>query len=174
MLKFNNVILTDIFVANEGQLWTVGQNVYGSLGDGTGGAGTSKSSPVQTIAGGTNWQSLSLGDYAHGGIKSDGTLWAWGRNEDGHLGVGDTTHRSSPTQISGAGTNWSSVSGSYYGGVAIKTNGTLWTWGKNGTSFGSTLGNGSTASTSIPGQVDASTNWIMASGGGYNAMAIAW
>jgi len=159
-------------IKTDGTLWVWGDNNYGNLGTGD----LSKySSPVQTIAGGNNWKQVECSSgQAMFGIKTDGTLWSWGRNNSGQLGVGDTNHRSSPTQISGGGTNWSSITGAYFGGVAIKTDGTLWTWGTNNTFIGGSLGNGTTTQTSIPGQVGSLTTWIMASGGGYNGMAIAW
>ena len=63
-------------------------------------------------------------------------MWIWGNNEDGGLGINDTTDRSSPCQL-GTGTDWStSIRGGrgYYAkmGAAIKTDGSLWTWGANG------------------------------------------
>ena len=41
-------------------------------------------------------------------IATNGTLWAWGRNNDGQLGDGTTTNRNTPTQI-GMATNWQSI-----------------------------------------------------------------
>ena len=66
-------------------------------------------------------------------IKSDGTLWAWGDEMNfGALGQNDKTNRSSPIQI-GSDTTWSSVGGGRYNahGTAVKTDGTLWSWGYN-------------------------------------------
>lgn len=63
-------------------------------------------------------------------VKTDGTMFSWGRNSSGELGLNDTTNRSSPVQI-GALTTWSKVSTYYYHSAAIKTDGTLWAWGKN-------------------------------------------
>ena len=73
-------------------------------------------------------------------IKSDGTLWAWGYNGYGQLGVGDTVDRSAPVKVMD---NVSTVTANdyfddgsgydYYGsGYAIKSDGTLWAWGYNG------------------------------------------
>ena len=98
-------------------------------------------------------------------LKTNGTLWAWGYNEDntGGLGLNDQTNRSSPHQI-GTDTTWSSFSGS--GSTrfraAIKTNGTLWTWGRN--NYGQLgvgdSGNGSSATArSSPHQIGTDTTW---------------
>jgi alpha-tubulin suppressor-like RCC1 family protein len=72
------------------------------------GNSTDYSSPKQ-IGALTTWLTITAGGYRGMAIKTDGTLWAWGRNSYGHLGLGDTTHRSSPTQV-GALTSWSKVS----------------------------------------------------------------
>ena len=63
--------------------------------------------------------------------KTDGTLWVWGDNNDGMLGLNSQTDYSSPKQI-GSATNWSSavVAGEKMGG-AIKTTGECWVWGQN-------------------------------------------
>jgi alpha-tubulin suppressor-like RCC1 family protein len=96
-------------IKTDGTLWAWGHNIYGQIGDNT---TTHRSSPVQTVAGGTNWKQLGLimglSSYA---IKTDGTLWSWGYNGFGQLGIGNTTHRSSPVQISSKSINWKQVSG---------------------------------------------------------------
>mgnify|MGYP003588069515 CR=1 FL=1 len=63
-------------------------------------------------------QSYSLG------IKSDGTLWAWGANFNGQLGLGDNTDRNAPVQV-GAATNWVDVSAGMDHSLGIKSDGTL-------------------------------------------------
>jgi alpha-tubulin suppressor-like RCC1 family protein len=63
-------------------------------------------------------------------IKSDGTLWAWGANGNGQLGLGDITHRYSPVQV-GSDATWTDVSAGDYHTLAIKSDGTLWAWGHN-------------------------------------------
>jgi alpha-tubulin suppressor-like RCC1 family protein len=71
------------------------------LGDGT---VTNRSSPVQ-IGALTNWRQSDMGRYNTVAVKSDGTLWSWGRNNPGAVGDGTVTDRSSPVQI-GSLTNW--------------------------------------------------------------------
>ncbi len=67
------------------------------------------------------------------GIKTTGTLWAWGYNDEGQLGQNNRISRSSPVQV-GTDTNWSIATppwGTLFNNTvrAIKTNGTLWAWG---------------------------------------------
>ena len=116
-------------------LWRAGTNSSGGLGlNQSPGELNSVSSPVQLP--GTTW-SRDLGKfaltpptrYSYFAIKTDGTLYSWGSNGDGNLGLNDKTTRSSPTQI--PGTTWNTVSAAYEMHSATKTDGTLWTWGNN-------------------------------------------
>ena len=118
-------------IRNSGQLMTWGANTYGELGTNTSGAGTSRSSPGNTASATTNWKMVSCGAGFTAAIKTDGTLWTWGNNGNGYLGNGNTSNRSSPGQEAGAANTWKTIScGSTHVG-AIKTDGTLWTWGVN-------------------------------------------
>ena len=114
-------------IKTDGTLWMCGAG--GSLGDNT---TISKSSPVQTVAGGTNWKQVSCGSNHTAAIKTDGTLWVWGSQSlYGYLGDNTLTSRSSPVQTVAGGTNWKQVSCGYSHTAAIKTDGTLWVWGRN-------------------------------------------
>ena len=150
-------------IKTDGTLWTWGFYVYGQLGDNT---TISKSSPVQTIAAGTNWKYVSCGNSHTVAIKTDGTLWAWGYNINGQLGDNTIIDRSSPVQTIAGGTNWKSVSCGFYHTTAIKTDGTLWTWGPNNSGQ---LGDNTIIDRSSPVQTIAGgTNWKSVScGGGY-------
>jgi len=158
-------------IKTDGTLWTWGFNSYGQLGLGD---IIDRSSPIQ-VGLLTNWKSL---DNSDGGrleflaIKTDNTLWAWGYNTsvlaEGKLGLGDTVSRSSPTQV-GALTNWSTVTHGSKAVVAIKTNGTLWSWGIG--QYGE-LGLGSTTNISSPQQVGSSTTWVAVSSSNLGCSAI--
>ena len=97
----------------------------------------------------------------------DGTLWAWGRNNYGELGLGDAANRSSPVQV-GALTDWSAIGVGYCHSLAIKTDGTLWAWGSNG--YGQ-LGLGDATNRSSPVQVGALTDWSAIGAGYYFSLA---
>lgn len=134
-----------------------------SLGVGaTKGGVSSKSSPVQTVAFGTNWKQVSCGYLTTTAIKQDGTLWCWGFNQYGGLGDNTIVGKSSPVQTITGGTNWKQVSASRYLTAAIKTDGTLWNWGRN--SYAN-LGDNTIIFRSSPVQTIAGgTNWKQVSG----------
>ena len=87
-------------------------------------------------------------------IRTDGTLWVWGNNQWGQLAQNNTngTANNSPVQI--PGTTWSKVANIYYGGLATKTDGTLWSWG-----YGpqGQLGNNNRTARSSPIQIPGTT-----------------
>jgi len=145
-------------IKTDGTLWTWGFNSQGQLGDGT---ITSRSSPVQ-IGALTNWSKVAGGSQHTLAIKTDGTLWAWGYNFLGALGLSNTTKYSSPVQV-GSLTTWLEIAaGAYYNSFAIKTDGTLWSWGYNNEGQ---LGNGTTNNENSPIQVGALTTWSQIAGG---------
>jgi alpha-tubulin suppressor-like RCC1 family protein len=118
-----------VALKTNGTLWTWGVNTFGQLGINS---TVSKSTPVTTILGGTNWASVAAGTTHTLAIKTDGTLWLWGENANGQIGVNDTTpNRLTPVTTLLGGTNWRFVAGGGYYTAAIKTDGTLWTWGNN-------------------------------------------
>ncbi len=109
----------------------------------------------------------SLGDFTLG-IKSDGTLWAWGYNFYGQLGDGTTINRNVPTQI-GSATHWVSVSAGLEFSLAVSSDGKLWAWGRN--NFGQ-LGDGTTTNRNVPIQIGSATNWVSVSAGTGHTLAI--
>lgn len=162
-----NANYSSFAIKTDGTLWAWGQNTpFGQLGLGN---TTNYSSPKQ-VGALTNWATVAgnVGNAIYLATKTNGTLWAWGFNGEGALGLGTTTYAvSSPTQV-GALTNWLQVSSGVYNCIAIKTDGTLWTWGKNGTGL---LGLGNRTAYSSPKQVGSLTNWSKCVSGVYHVMA---
>lgn len=156
-------------IKTDGSLWSWGYNYYAALGIGTQGSATNRSSPVQTVSAGFNWLKVVACNDTTLAIKTDGTLWGWGRGNLGQLGNNNTTQRNSPVQT-GTNTNWKQISGSGTTVGAIKTDGTLWMWGA-GTS--GELGNETRTSVSSPVQtVAATTDWKQVSAGSQFAAAV--
>ena len=150
----------------DGTLWSWGNNGYGGLGDNT---VINRSSPVQVP--GTTWNTVYAGDQTLLATKTDGTLWSCGLNNAGQLGQGNGTYYSSPVQI--PGTSWAlgsdKIHGPYRANAAIRTNGTLWTWGED--DHGELAHNNNT-NYSSPKQVGTDTTWSKISFGKYNGHAI--
>tara|TARA_Y100001963_G_C6714774_1_gene416075 strand:+ start:34 stop:1218 length:1185 start_codon:yes stop_codon:yes gene_type:complete len=133
-------------------LWAWGYNEYGSLGQSEA-SGIKRDSPTQIP--GTDWTLVAgSGNGARHqlAIKTDGTLWAWGRNEHGQLGLGNKTYYSSPVQI--PGTTWNYVVVDWAFAAATKTDGTLWSWGRN--NYGM-LGHNNKTDYSSPKQIPGTT-----------------
>ena len=101
-------------------------------------------------------------------ILSDGTLWSWGFNVVGQLGLGDANDRHVPTQVGNLST-WESVHGGSNYSLAIQSNGTLWSWGFN---VVGQLGLGDTNNRHVPTQVGNLTTWESISMVGLHALAI--
>ena len=150
-------------IKTDGTLWTWGYGAKGQLGDNT---IDNKSTPVTTFAGGTNWKQVSGGNLHCAAIKTDGTLWTWGYGSSGQLGDNTVTRKSTPVTTFAGGTNWKQVSSGNAQCAAIKTDGTLWTWGSNqyGRLGDNTIDNKSTPVTTFAG----GTNWKQVGSGGGN------
>ncbi len=153
-------------VQTNGTAWTWGLNSSGELGDGT---VIGRSSPGTLAGAGTTWCSISTGSFQTAAVKTDGTAWTWGSNYSGTLGDGTVTNRSSPGTLAGGGTTWRAVSTGNAHTVAVKTDGTAWTWGRNNSGQ---LGNGTTTSRSSPGTTaGGGTTWCQISAG-YQSSAV--
>jgi alpha-tubulin suppressor-like RCC1 family protein len=159
-----------VAIKTDGTLWAWGYGGHGNLGTND---TTQRNTPVTTFAGGTNWKQVASGSIHVAAIKTDGTLWTWGNNDNGQLGINDTTKRSTPVTTFLGGTNWKQVSCGLDHTAAIKTDGTLWTWGNN--EFGKLGINvaGTTNGRTIPVTTFAGgTNWKQVACGQYNISAI--
>ena len=126
-------------VKTDGSLWAWGQNYYGQLGTGMRSSQQSASNPIpERIMEGVT--AVSAGQYHSLALKSDGSLWAWGKNHFGEIGdgtytgvqPGTTTYANNdkltPVKIMD---NVTFISAGDDHSMAIKKDGSLWAWGKN-------------------------------------------
>ncbi len=86
---------------------------------------------IQTAQAQDSWLKVEAGTEFSVALKSDSTLWSWGRNSNGQLGLGNTVNRMVPFQI-GVDSDWKQVSTGAAHTLAVKNDGTLWAWGSNG------------------------------------------
>lgn len=152
-------------IKSDGTLWGWGiNNGVSFLGDGS---FVDQHTPVQ-IGTDNDWAQISCGYDFTVAIKTNGTLWAWGRNGEGQLGDGTTTERNTPVQI-GTATSWKKVICGYHHTLAIRKNGTLWAWGSNSNGR---LGDGSTVNRKAPKRIGSDADWKDISAGVYHSMAL--
>jgi alpha-tubulin suppressor-like RCC1 family protein len=130
------------------------------------GSGTTQAALPYNISN-YSWTQISTGWSHIVGLKSDGSLWAWGSNAFGQLGDGTTITQSSPIQIGTS--SWLFVSAGNYQCYAIRTDGTLWTWGY---ALNGSLGDNSIISKSNPTQIGTSSWAMVTANGAYGAYGI--
>ena len=149
-------------------LWTWGSNGYGQLGDNT---IVAKSSPVSVVGGFINWCQVSAGQIHTAAIQTNGTLWTWGLNNNSQLGDRTQINKSSPVSVVGGFTDWCQVSAGSSHTSAIRTGGSLWSWGSN---FCGRLGDNTTVDKSSPISIFGSgtATWCAVSAGGNHTAAI--
>jgi len=135
--------------------------------------------PVDTAG----FSTFSVGLYHSLAIKEDGSLWAWGSNLYGQLGLGDDDNgeRNIPTQV-GTDYDWVSVSATWNSSLALKEDGSLWGWGENfyGRLFGDVVSDGDDWNflpghedfVWVPTQVGGDYDWVTMSAGQYHVLAI--
>ncbi|TVM03962.1 MAG: RCC1 repeat-containing protein [Candidatus Brocadia sp. WS118] len=152
-------------------VWAWGRNDYGQLGNGTTG-----NSNVPVLVGGGTSQTNNFHDVLSiaGGwlysmaLKSDGTVWTWGRNDFGQLGDGTTNNSTVPVQVNKL-TGVTAISAGGFHCLALKSDGSVWSWGRN--DFGQ-LGNGTTINSTVPVQVNKLTGITAISAGGFHCLAL--
>ena len=157
---------------SDGTVWCWGENRSGALGDGT---TTMRTSPVQ-VKGLGDVVLIAAGGYHNLALKNDGTVWAWGNNSYyGQCGDGTTINRLTPVAVAGL-TNVVAISAGTYHSVALKLDGTVWTWGFNaygilGNGTAGVLGNSASyvqVSSTVPVQVPGLTGIVeVAAGSSY-------
>jgi len=154
----------------DGSLWAWGFNGGGQLGLGDSGDGAYRLSPTR-IGTGSDWPAVSCGGGHVLARKADGSLWAWGGNQWGELGLGDSGYgnmRTTPTRV-GTGTDWATMSCGTGFTLACKADGSLWAWGDNGNGQ---LGLGDVLARAVPTQVGTDDDWVAASCGLLQSLAL--
>jgi alpha-tubulin suppressor-like RCC1 family protein len=154
-------------IKNDGKLYAWGVNDTAQCGQNPSQVGIIVTIPTE-VEPGFVWKTASAGRFHSAAIKDNGSLWVWGRNTVGQLGIGNVDPNiiyTSPFQLYNAdfGNNfgsgdWKDVACGQLHTVALKSNGSLWAWGSNLTGqIG--IGNTLIDPVSIPTKVSEDTNW---------------
>lgn len=156
-------------IATDGSLWCWGSNLFGAPGLGSGVAGATEPTRVGTA---NDWIALDT-HYGHTcGIRAPGTLWCWGANDQGQLGLGTEgsgAEAFAPAQVE-SDSDWASVTTGIFHTCGVRTDGSLWCWGAN---FMSALGTGTSMSTEkTPQRVGDGLDWIDVSAGMFHTCGV--
>lgn len=113
------------------------------------------------------WTAVAAGQGHSLALREDGSLWAWGANGQGQLGLGDTRGRDRPVKLPGQ--DWAAVAAGLQHVLALKTDGSLWAWGQN---LAGQLGDGSTQPRQAPVRVGQAQDWTALAAGADHSLGI--
>lgn len=120
-----------VALKTNGKMYSTGNNLNLQLGQGTSGGGTNTNTFIQ-IGTDTDWAKLGSGEFHSFAIKTNGTLYGWGFNTTGQLGVGTNgpgSQYNTPTQV-GTANDWTYISGGRAHTVGL-SRAELYTCGQN-------------------------------------------
>ncbi|MCH8902477.1 MAG: hypothetical protein IIA45_00960 [Bacteroidetes bacterium] len=167
IIKISAGSMHSLALQDDGTVWVWGWDQYGALGQGTN--NKHKNYPIK-VSGVSNIIDIEGGQRSSLVIKNDGTLWAWGRNSYGQLGVGNNIDQWTPVKIT-ALSNVVEVSSGWNHSMVLLKDKTVWSFGDN---WWGQLGIGTNGSThkNYPVKVDSLSDVRHISVGGDHSLAI--
>ncbi len=147
------------------QLFCWGANGSGRLGIGS--AMTPITSPTRESTSATNWAQVDAGGAHTCARTTVGTLFCWGSNASGRLGIGGGADSPDPVQV-GTDTTWVTVSAGLTHTCGIR-GGQLFCWGDNSSGQ---LGDGTTMPRNAPVRVGTDSDWTEVSAGGAHTCGV--
>ncbi len=166
-VRIGNSVNLAYAIKNDGSLWYWENSTYNQIGD----SAFSIASLPERVDTSLSWQSIwgSPAGFHVLAQKKDGTLWGYGDNQYGELGIGTNDHGSGVPARIGTDNDWRSVSVGEQFSIATKNDGTLWAWGLN---FYGNLGDGTTIDKNVPTQIGVANDWSYVSAGSIFSVAI--
>jgi alpha-tubulin suppressor-like RCC1 family protein len=154
-------------IANDSSLWCWGQNSSGQLAQAV-------NPPIGTLAQvlpaeAKSWTRVAAGQLHTCGVRTGGSVTCWGRNTDGQIGAGTIGEAKLAPAVVGASGFSDNIAGGVNHTCAIKTDKTLWCWGKNANNQ---LGDNTTTDRLTPTQIGADADWALVSLGNLSSCAL--
>jgi alpha-tubulin suppressor-like RCC1 family protein len=123
----------ELAIRPDGTLWSAGKNVFGNLGNGDvePGIGTAEYTQLdyRQVGADPDWVDVASGSRHVLARRADGSVWSWGANDAGQLGLGLRASRSLPGRV-GNDNDWKEVVATNGdSSLGLKNDGSLWYWG---------------------------------------------
>lgn len=148
---------------NDGKVWTWGSNSFKQLGHSD---SDGRNENPDDVKGLPEIKAIAAGDYHTLAVDTDGNVWAWGRNKYGQIGMDENLN---PTSITpekvGIINDIVAVEAGSEHSIALRRDGTVWTWGNN--EYGQ-LGNGETTNANNTPEIVLGLTGIMEIAAGNN------
>nr|WP_280173724.1 thrombospondin type 3 repeat-containing protein [Desulfatibacillum alkenivorans] len=154
-------------LAPDGSLRSWGFNYAGQLGLGTSGTFSTKNRP-QKINAISNVAAIACGGSHSLAVARDGSLWSWGYNYYGQLGLGNNYSKTTPQKVNAISNVAAIAAGEDYS-LALTRDGSLWAWGDN---YGGQLGLGDNEDRNTPQKVEVLSNVAAIAAGGNHSLAL--
>jgi len=166
--------LHSLGIHRDGSLWAWGYAVFGQIGKPCASAVECRDNePLPMHIGtSTDWTAVAAGEAHSVALASDGTVWTWGGTGVGEIGreCADYACKAVAAKV-GQDTDWAAISAGGTATFALKTDGSLWTWGSTNT-CPSNCGTKPGAYNLAPARVDAANDWALVAAGGQHVLAI--
>jgi len=153
-----------VAVKSDSSVWTWGSNNNSNLGNPSIVGPSNVPVSVTSLGPGSGVIAVAAGGNFTLALKADGTVWGWGNNANGQLGIGSFAVQPTPVQVkspdaTGFLTGIIALSAPPSGpfALALKSDGTVWAWGLN---TNGQLGNGTTMTSNLPVQVQGLTQIV--------------
>jgi alpha-tubulin suppressor-like RCC1 family protein len=155
-------------VTRDGALYCWGRNSDGQLGTGEGVEQLRRPTRVGTAS---DYRAVAAGQHHSCALRTGGTLWCWGTDTDGVLGldVANGTRVTSPVEVKKL-RGFSSVSANWFHSCALTSDGALYCWGRNAEGQ---LGLGDTLPRTVPTRVGSASDWLAVTAGHFHSCALA-
>jgi alpha-tubulin suppressor-like RCC1 family protein len=150
-----------------GSIFSWGANNVGQLGVGT--TIPQTNSPVMVTGGLSNVIQIASGCGHSLALLANGSIFVWGQNQYGQLGIGTVFQTNSPVMVTGGLSNVIQISGGAYHSLALLENGNVYSWGWN--RYGQ-LGDGTNSNRTSPVLISGISDVIQLGGGAYHSLAL--